>query len=512
MTLKKHKINLLVEHPVVLLLKSFSEDDLKKFRRFLESPYFNTSKKVIDLFDLLCKFYPDFKSKLLNKETLYFRLHKDRKTYVDSTMRDLLSELLELMQRFLTYENFELNCPVKFEYLSTELNNRQQSLLIYRLLRNTRDNFQNEAKFDTYNYYALHRLNLAYFNAGFTFNNIISAEEYNKNLDFVKFSTQHLFYFFISEYISEYINMVFYSMNFNVAMPKTNWLDLVDIKKLEKQLNKEDTGHLAYIYLAAYNTFHKIDNFDYYLKYKEAILKHQSKLNKDELYHHFLHLINYLIIRSGSSDSKEYDQELLNLYMEFIENDYYKSSVSVYLQPELFRNMVLHGLAMKRFNWVDRLILISAKKLPPDLQDDMRNLAIAYLNFEKNDYYGAWHFLTKIKSLHYLFKYDIRNLALRIYYELGQFVETLNLIQNYRKFLQRTELISDEQKNKFANHLKYLEQLVKFRLGEKSGEVGYYINQLNRSDKIYMKDWLLDKYTEYTESIRANKKFLSQFA
>jgi len=513
MTLKKHKINLLVEHPVVLLLKSFSEDDLKKFRRFLESPYFNTSKKVIDLFDLLCKFHPDFKSKLLNKETLYFRLHKDRKTYVDSTMRDLLSELLELMQRFLTYENFELNCPVKFEYLSTELNNRQQSLLIYRLLRNTRDNFQNEAKFDTYNYYALHRLNLAYFNAGFTFNNIISAEEYNKNLDFVKFSTQHLFYFFISEYISEYINMVVYALNFNVKMSATCWLDFININKLRDAFKNANDSHLAQTYLAAYLAFKHLGNFKYYQDYKELILKHKSTFTPDEFYHHYMHLMNFLTISSSiRNDSKEYDQELLNLYMEFIENDYYKSSVSVYLQPELFRNMVLHGLAMKRFNWVDRLILISAKKLPPDLQDDMRNLAIAYLNFEKNDYYGAWHFLTKIKSPHYLFKYDIRNLALRIYYELGQFVETLNLIQNYRKFLQRTELISDEQKNKFANHLKYLEQLVKFRLGEKSGEVGYYINQLNRSDKIYMKDWLLDKYTEYTESIRANKKFLSQFA
>ncbi|MGB9697470.1 MAG: hypothetical protein ACPL2D_09345, partial [Ignavibacteria bacterium] len=296
-------------------------------------------------------------------------------------------------------------------------------------------------------------------------------------------------------------------------MPSNLWLDSIDFHKLDRALQNNSTAHLARIYIAALIAFQHLNELKYYKRYRQLLDEHKNLLNYEELYHHFILLLNYLTISSSiAKDSKVYDEELLNLYMEIVENEYYRSSISAYLQPELFRNMVLHGLAMKRFNWVDRLILISAKKLPPDMQDDMRNLAIAYLNFEKNDYYGAWHFLTKIKSPHYLFKYDIRNLALRIYYELGKFVETLNLIQNYRRFLQRTELVSEEQKNKFANHLKYLEQLVKFRLNEKSADVGYYINQLNKSEKIYMRDWLLNKYTEYAESIRANKRFLSQFA
>lgn len=513
MTLKKGKINLVTEHPVTVLLKSFSEEELKKFRRFLDSPYFNTSKKVIELFNLLCRFYPDFRSKLLTKENLYFRLHKDRKTYSDSTMRDLLSELLDLLQRYLTYENFEKNCPVKFEYLSIELTNKRQALLISRLLKNLQLSLMSSQYLDTERYYARHKFHLMKFNAEFTLSEFKNSAQAQLTVNELLYSTNNLLYFFISEYISEYINMVIYALEFKARMPETCWLDLIDMKRLQKALKSAPDSNLAATYIAAYLAFRNLKNFSYYQEYKKLVLEQKSTFTSDEFYHHYTLLMNYLTISASlSKDDKIYNEELLNLYMEFVENEYYKSSIATYLQPALFRNMVLHGLAMKQFNWVDRLILISAKKLPPDLQDDMRNLAIAYLNFEKNDYYGAWHFLTKIKSPHYLFKYDIRNLALRIYYELGQFVETLNLIQNYRKFLQRSEMISDEQKNKFSQHLNYLERLVKFRSDGKSSDVGYYINQLSKSEKIYMRDWLLSKYTEYAESVRANKRFLSQFA
>lgn len=513
MTLKKGKNNLLSDHPAITLLKSFTEAELKKFRRFLESPYFNTSQKLIDFFELLSKFYPDFKSKLLTKETLYFRLHNGKKKYSDSTMRDLLSDFLELMQKFLMLENFERNCPVKFEYLSTELINREQSFLTSKLLRDTILHFSTQKEFDTYNYYALHRLHLLKFNSGFSFADLSKRQENQTNISCVTDSIRNLFYFFLSEYISEYINIIIYALNFNLKMPEDGIFALFNWSNIEKALATDSTSYLALIYLSAIKAFKHLNDLKKYEAYKEIVNRYKESLTSNELYHHFMQLVNYLTISSSiAKDSKIYDEELLNLYMEIVENEYYRSSISVYLQPELFRNMVLHGLAMKRFNWVDRLILVSAKKLPPEMQDDMRNLATAYLNFEKNDYYGAWHFLTKIKSSHYLFKYDIRNLALRIYYELGRFVETLNLIQNYRRFLQRSELVSDEQKNKFSNHLKYLEQLARFRLDGKSSDIGYYINQLNKSEKIYMRDWLLSKYTEYAESIRANKVFLSQFA
>ncbi|MGC8859536.1 MAG: hypothetical protein ACP5P3_10595, partial [Ignavibacteria bacterium] len=228
MTLKNSKINSLSDHPVITLLKSFSDDELKKFRRFLQSPYFNTGSKVIDLYNLLCKFYPDFKSKLLNKETLYFRLHNGKKKYKDSTMRDLLSELLDLMQKFLTLENFDKNCPVKFEYLSTELINKRQVILITRLLKSTESELVSNTIFDTYDYYALHRFYLMKFNSNFTHGNLADTDINKSNLIQVINSTNNLLFFFISEYISEYINMIVYALNFNIPMPSNLWIDSID--------------------------------------------------------------------------------------------------------------------------------------------------------------------------------------------------------------------------------------------------------------------------------------------
>ena len=53
------------------LLKTFTGKELKDFREFLKSPYFNKRSAVLKLFDVIVKFHPEYESPLLTKEKVF---------------------------------------------------------------------------------------------------------------------------------------------------------------------------------------------------------------------------------------------------------------------------------------------------------------------------------------------------------------------------------------------------------------------------------------------------------
>ena len=81
------------------ILGALSPDEVKEFRIFLTSPYYNTNKTVLKFFDILIKFYPDFNQSSLTKENIYAKLHPGSK-YKDEVIRNLLSRCFCLEKIF----------------------------------------------------------------------------------------------------------------------------------------------------------------------------------------------------------------------------------------------------------------------------------------------------------------------------------------------------------------------------------------------------------------------------
>ena len=88
------------------ILNSFSKDEIKKFVRFVQSPYYNTSEATTKLIIEISKFYPDFNHKNFNKEYLFEKVYGNVE-YSDSLMRKLISNLIVLSEKFLIAENDE---------------------------------------------------------------------------------------------------------------------------------------------------------------------------------------------------------------------------------------------------------------------------------------------------------------------------------------------------------------------------------------------------------------------
>lgn len=84
----------MLRYSVIQILRSFSGKELKLFDEFIQNPFHNKNLKVIEFFDLLKSYHPDFSSEHLSKESL-FRSIMGNAVYEESYVRNLFSDLPE---------------------------------------------------------------------------------------------------------------------------------------------------------------------------------------------------------------------------------------------------------------------------------------------------------------------------------------------------------------------------------------------------------------------------------
>ena len=73
----------------VRLLKTFTSEELKSFEMWLQSPWCNSNKNLIRLFQVLKKYYPDFGNEKLSKEKLFKKVLPNGK-FSDRRMNNFL--------------------------------------------------------------------------------------------------------------------------------------------------------------------------------------------------------------------------------------------------------------------------------------------------------------------------------------------------------------------------------------------------------------------------------------
>jgi hypothetical protein len=108
------------------LLKTFDKAELKQFRRFISSDYFNTNESVIKLFKLIAALYPEFDitARRTSPEALFRKIYGSRK-YDEKTYRYLLSTLYSLLEKYLAISLFERNDTEMKKYTIDDMTERR---------------------------------------------------------------------------------------------------------------------------------------------------------------------------------------------------------------------------------------------------------------------------------------------------------------------------------------------------------------------------------------------------
>ena len=85
------------------ILKTLQKEDLKNFDNFINSPYHNSNKALIALYNSLRKFHPHYSAEKLSYEYLYKKLYPGKK-FSERTIKNRLTEFAQLLRDFLVNE------------------------------------------------------------------------------------------------------------------------------------------------------------------------------------------------------------------------------------------------------------------------------------------------------------------------------------------------------------------------------------------------------------------------
>ncbi len=110
----------LANNNLTRLLKALSDDELKRFEKFLDSPYHNTIANVRKLFRELRKHAPEFSGESFSRENIW-KCTFPGKEFNYGVLKNLLHELTVLCQKFLVAESVEVNKDLKEKLLIEQL-------------------------------------------------------------------------------------------------------------------------------------------------------------------------------------------------------------------------------------------------------------------------------------------------------------------------------------------------------------------------------------------------------
>lgn len=493
------------KHNLFNLLKTFNESEINKFHEYLISPYFNHSNKMITLFEKIIKYYPEFNKEDLTKE--YFcQSFYPKHNYVDSELRKDLSHLLKLSEDFLIMENFKYNKFSHYPCLLRELTSRNQNGLFEKIISSYEEDLSLKninSDIFLYNKYLIEKEKLNYSD---TFRKIIKKDVLLKEVDCVTMTGVYLTTFYLKEIITAYFNIIFYSNEFNLNTSSNTLIKLINnlnIEKMMKIVNKNNKfSFILELYYALVKTFKEYKNEKYYFLYKHLLYKSKDILCISEVSFHFFNLLNYCTIKIDSNKNNNFNDELLCIYKEILEKEYYKINKDNYLSKILFRNAICHGISLKKYEWVEKVINDYYTKLSPQCQSSMFSYGYAILNNAIGKYEISIEYCNNIEMDYYQFKYDLKNLILKNYYELNYFDEIFSQIDFYKHFLNNDLLQNNYFKKCYKSFIYYMEKLVLFKSGINKIYIATLYKKLQSEENLSYKSWLLTKYEEVYQKQR----------
>ena len=500
----------MISHRIIDILKTFSDEEIRRFRDFLMSPFFNRSNQLLKVYNIISYYHPDFSSARLTKKYIHEKIYPSAK-YKESTILNLLANMSYLAEDYLMYTNIQNNYLKSQDFLFDEVLKRK----LFKLFEKNALEFEEILK-DNRGIDANQILSRFYFDTDKYNYNLINKtfagkQTHEENIELLTQRGKHIIFYFIMQLIKQNHGLYTNKFNYDVDIEDNFLINFSKNINLEEILNylcaktdEADYLSIAEIYKYLYLMFSDFENDKHYYNYKKCFVQNSKLFNYNEKQFLSTRLIQYCLSKNRvlGVESK-YNKELFNIYKLIIENKYYKSSYSDFFPIQLFRNIILLGIRLKKYKWTEKFINLYRKKLHPDQRKNMYHYSYAKLYFERGMYRKAFLEFNKIVLSSSTFKADVKNMMLKTYYELNLTENAYSLIKSYREFLRTDKTISVERKSAYRSFVNITQKLLDARETGKKPILLYIESRLKEKKNIFDRQWLNEKVSELRQGYKA---------
>jgi len=469
------------------LLKSFSDEEMKSFGKFVASPYFNTglnvgSGQLVKLYEALRSFYPKFNSPGLDKHTLYRKLFSSE-VYDDRQMRNIISVFTRLAEKFISVHHsdpFE-NKRVLMETLSLRGLDSSFNKHYGKMLK-----VIEQQKMLQENYYRSHMMNIL----DVTFATYRQKEiKYSRlTVGFIKYFILHILDIYIKLAIDSRIrnrkyefillNEVTGLINSSPGLFEDEPLIMLYYRELMLALNEDE------------------DSFFKLVEFKNKMI---DELDPIELFNVYILMGNFCIFMQDRGEKRFFDEKF-RLDKEFIARNVF--SVVQFIQYQVFIAVFVNAVSVKEHKWALRFIESNEQMLDPAAKKYTTSYCMAEYYFSLGNYSEALKQLSKVNFEFSQLKQLEKNLKLKMFFDSAAYESAFSMLDASKKQLAREKEMSQKIKDLHQRFLKYYEILLK---AESSGsrlsgtDISELQNRIKKEENFSNKQWLLSKLAK-TES------------
>lgn len=483
---------------LIEILKIFTPKEWKDFEKFVNSPYFSTGRDVSGLYNILKKHHPDFSSDKLDKENIFSSLFPDE-AFNEKKLKNITSDFTGMAEQFLVNEALALNEELFDETLARVYKDKKNDKLFLRTL-NSLEKKISTGKFQSDNCYneeeRLERLFEEYYIGIHKFEKSVP-----KRIKYTEYVILTFFVTFLRKQRDKIIIQSYYNLEFTSSLIESVY-ESIDFDKLLKLLKekKSEWLWLIEIYYYAFKTLQNVDDEGMFKKFQELFYENSNKFSRKEQYFIFNDFIAWLHTKDNKFGTLSAREEF-EIFKKMLEYNAYSPSEKEFMSVLLYRNIMNMAIILEEFSWFENFITEFTSKLKPEFRDNMENLAKANLFFVEEKFEDALGCLSKIPYDIFIYKVDIKNLMLRIYYELELYETAFSMINAFRNFLSTTDEISEIFKTQQLNFINFYNKLLKMKAENKFDDAGFIAKEIEKKDSVASKSWLIEKASKMNSKV-----------
>lgn len=471
---------------LVTLLKTLSQAEMKEFRDYVHSPFFNKNKNVTGLFDYLRNHYPRFEGNELSDESIDSALFpgEDHDYF---RIRNITSDLFALAKNFLA----QLYYRDESVFYPTFLLEKLREKKLYGIIDQSLKSFKKELKAaKTLDEFFL--LKQSELSQQEHFHQILkdplgSFEYFQKDFDnFLEYALLRLLKF--------YSIMIHDKVQNNLEFDMKMFSQVLEFIKEPSNLRNPTLIIYSRIVFLVLEHSEK-----YFFELKELREHFSENLTREDRYMLDLYMGSFCADVYNTTANPDFQREHFLLSKAQFDRD--EMTIGSMLYPDFMIHVKI-ATRVREFEWAEKFMEKYADQLPDDEKDSCINFCRAYMSYYKGEYEMALNLLSKSNFSKNLLKTQVRILMLQSYYELGYFDVIPSMIETFRKFLDRDKSIPGMYKDSFMRYLKLFGDLIRVRFSEKGKGRNLEISTLRKnveklqSNLFGIKIWLREKVNE----------------
>jgi len=496
------------------LFRDFSKGDFLEFKKYLDSSHLLNKKSLLNIFEIIRN-----STELLNNLKFDKLLKKISKklNYSSTTINHRLSSLNKSILNFFKVksllsdeENAELSLN---KYL---LRNEYFSILRTNLEKT--DNLINNTKYFSDNFF-WYSFNINILQCDFltNFTRFVNNKSSDRRFYYMNEASTDLSLFNLIQQINIFANIILLNSDlgnhgkFEFPINISNMIQEFDGNNLfNKLLKKKDIYEL---YKSMFFAFYHKEDSGNFIKYKLYFNKILPSLNKELIKYHYNILINYCIMKEKLAEEKEfYKKQQVEILLNYIDKGHFKTNDDEHLHSIEYRNFILIAFSIDDFKLIKDFIDNCTARLNEKDYKDMMNLGLAFYYYGTNNYEKTLECINNIEINSFIYRFDIRNILLKVYYETEKYDELKDTIHNFKRILFDDQTLNKSNKDGLLKLLKYLYKLIIIRNDPDINvqkEAEFLINQIQKEQAFPLKKWLLNKLGELSKTTQEKETSIS---